>query len=136
MNAIESWNGGVIIISHDERFINTIAKEVSPKHLLSTALIGHPSSGCAQRERSTSTKETYHRTRFGATLQNTGLLTRIVELDRQSTEEGQTDIVTTISCFVPLVLDLWYILWNTARLNIIFTTNTLAPHHVAGQRRR
>jgi len=29
MNAIESWNGGVIVISHDERFINTVAKEVS-----------------------------------------------------------------------------------------------------------
>lgn len=28
MNAIESWNGGVILISHDERFITKVAKEV------------------------------------------------------------------------------------------------------------
>jgi len=28
MNAIENWNGGVIVISHDERFINTVAKEL------------------------------------------------------------------------------------------------------------
>jgi ATP-binding cassette subfamily F protein 3 len=29
MLALEKWNGGVIIISHDERFITTVAKEVS-----------------------------------------------------------------------------------------------------------
>jgi ATP-binding cassette subfamily F protein 3 len=28
MNALQTWNGGVIIISHDERFITTVAKEV------------------------------------------------------------------------------------------------------------
>lgn len=28
MVALNSWNGGVIIISHDERFITTVAKEV------------------------------------------------------------------------------------------------------------
>ena len=28
MSALQTWNGGVIIISHDERFITTVAKEV------------------------------------------------------------------------------------------------------------
>lgn len=28
MNALSVWNGGVIIISHDERFITSVAKEV------------------------------------------------------------------------------------------------------------
>lgn len=28
MTALNSWNGGVIIISHDERFITNVAKEV------------------------------------------------------------------------------------------------------------
>lgn len=29
MTALNIWNGGVIVISHDERFITTVAKEVS-----------------------------------------------------------------------------------------------------------
>ena len=29
MAALNKWNGGVILISHDERFITTVAKEVS-----------------------------------------------------------------------------------------------------------
>lgn len=29
MAALNSWNGGVIIISHDERFITNVAKEVN-----------------------------------------------------------------------------------------------------------
>ena len=28
MNALSAWNGGVILISHDERFITSVAKEV------------------------------------------------------------------------------------------------------------
>jgi ATP-binding cassette subfamily F protein 3 len=28
MLALQKWNGGVIIISHDERFITAVAKEV------------------------------------------------------------------------------------------------------------
>ena len=28
MIALQKWNGGVIVISHDERFITTVAKEV------------------------------------------------------------------------------------------------------------
>lgn len=29
MAALHSWNGGVVIISHDERFITKVAKEVN-----------------------------------------------------------------------------------------------------------
>jgi hypothetical protein len=29
MAALNTWNGGVIIISHDERFITSVGKEVS-----------------------------------------------------------------------------------------------------------
>lgn len=29
MHALKTWNGGVILISHDERFITTVAQEVS-----------------------------------------------------------------------------------------------------------
>lgn len=29
MDALKKWNGGVILISHDERFITTVANEVS-----------------------------------------------------------------------------------------------------------
>lgn len=28
MTALSIWNGGVILISHDEKFITTVAKEV------------------------------------------------------------------------------------------------------------
>jgi ATPase subunit of ABC transporter with duplicated ATPase domains len=28
MNALQLWNGGVILISHDERFITTVSNEV------------------------------------------------------------------------------------------------------------
>lgn len=36
MLALQKWNGGVIIISHDERFITAVAKEVmlTPLHYL------------------------------------------------------------------------------------------------------
>jgi len=36
MVALQKWNGGVILISHDERFITTVAKEVneSASHFL------------------------------------------------------------------------------------------------------
>ena len=125
MSAIESWNGGVIIISHDERFINTIAKEVSPKHVPSNALIGHPSSGCAQRERSTSTKEMYHRTRYGPTLQNKGSLNRIAEFDRQPAEEGQTDIVTMVSYFCSA--SLVFIVQFVERLEIEYSPLNIHP---------
>lgn len=35
MAALSSWNGGVIVISHDERFITTVAKEVRSPNLVS-----------------------------------------------------------------------------------------------------
>ena len=31
MNAVSAWNGGVILISHDERFITNVAAEVRTK---------------------------------------------------------------------------------------------------------
>lgn len=31
MHALQVWNGGVILISHDERFITKVASEVSPR---------------------------------------------------------------------------------------------------------
>lgn len=34
MHALQVWNGGVIIISHDERFINNVAKEVRTSSFL------------------------------------------------------------------------------------------------------
>lgn len=46
MLALSQWNGGVIIISHDEKFITTVAKEVrlpSPPILTSSL---HLSSRC------------------------------------------------------------------------------------------
>ena len=38
MMALQKWNGGVIIISHDEKFITTVANQVSfgGLHILST----------------------------------------------------------------------------------------------------
>ena len=35
MLALNTWNGGVIIISHDERFITSVAKEVRDGSYLS-----------------------------------------------------------------------------------------------------
>lgn len=37
MAVLNSWNGGVIIISHDERFITNVAKEVHTLSFLVTA---------------------------------------------------------------------------------------------------
>ena len=31
MQALDTWNGGVILISHDERFITKVASEVSTR---------------------------------------------------------------------------------------------------------
>jgi ATP-binding cassette, subfamily F, member 3 len=39
MSVLQKWNGGVIIISHDERFITTVAKEVCSIQLLRHFLI-------------------------------------------------------------------------------------------------
>ena len=66
MAALESWNGGVIVISHDERFITSVAKEVrfitchSP-HLLTAFCVA--SCGCARTGRCTSSRATCRRTK-------------------------------------------------------------------------
>jgi ATP-binding cassette subfamily F protein 3 len=39
MLALEKWNGGVIIISHDERFITTVAKEVRSNSFFTPVLL-------------------------------------------------------------------------------------------------
>jgi ATPase subunit of ABC transporter with duplicated ATPase domains len=41
MDAVKKWNGGVILISHDERFITTVANEVCtfPVHKVQEDLI-------------------------------------------------------------------------------------------------
>ena len=36
MAVLNSWNGGVIIISHDERFITNVAREVNALSFLVT----------------------------------------------------------------------------------------------------
>jgi len=47
MAALNSWNGGVIVISHDERFITTVAKEVSLPKLCVGCSLSFFSYGCA-----------------------------------------------------------------------------------------
>lgn len=41
MAALQAWNGGVIIISHDERFITTVAKEVDDQYPLPYSVPTH-----------------------------------------------------------------------------------------------
>ena len=92
MMALSAWNGGVIVISHDERFITTVAKEVSAPLSGLPALIGPVqiflslcSCGCVAMVRSASSRATCKRTRFVLLL---GLVVRSVaecraiELDR------------------------------------------------------
>jgi hypothetical protein len=67
MLALEKWNGGVIIISHDERFITTVAKEVSRKSFftrLCTDINLLLSSGYVVMVPSPSSEETYKVTRY------------------------------------------------------------------------
>lgn len=48
MAALSTWNGGVIVISHDERFITTVAKEVSVrKSVYLGCCLSLSSYGCA-----------------------------------------------------------------------------------------
>jgi len=57
MNAITKWDGGVVIISHDERFITTVANEViilwdiSFNKLTVYAALGMWKSNCKQVQR-------------------------------------------------------------------------------------
>lgn len=66
MQALTAWNGGVILISHDERFITTVAKEVSV-HMFNadkdTSTWMSFSCGCAPTAPSRSSRATYRRTR-------------------------------------------------------------------------
>ncbi len=39
MLVLQKWNGGVIIISHDERFITAVAKEVIETLLPQSSLV-------------------------------------------------------------------------------------------------
>ena len=57
MLALKTWNGGVIVISHDERFITTVAEEVC--FCVSQALFiltSHDSCGSAVMAQSASSK--------------------------------------------------------------------------------
>ena len=42
MAALNTWNGGVIIISHDERFITSVAKEVRNRDCTLTVDLTYP----------------------------------------------------------------------------------------------
>ena len=64
MNALATWNGGVILISHDERFITSVAKEVSEwLHSFGIEADRNPSSGCALTVQSLSSRATSRHTR-------------------------------------------------------------------------
>lgn len=70
MAALSAWNGGVIVISHDERFITKVASEVRPLFVNlrqactdSYDLLTRRSYGYAQMERCRSTTEMLPRTR-------------------------------------------------------------------------
>jgi hypothetical protein len=59
MIALGTWNGGVIVISHDERFITSVAKEVRGCCCLSCATLTplcQYSSGCVEMVQSQSSK--------------------------------------------------------------------------------
>lgn len=69
MMALSAWNGGVIVISHDERFITTVAKEVSSPSSGHPALIAHfffslCSCGCVATVWSASSRAMCKHTRF------------------------------------------------------------------------
>jgi hypothetical protein len=53
MSALQTWNGGVIIISHDERFITSVAKEVTTIRHARIIFINFyiHSSGCVEMGR-------------------------------------------------------------------------------------
>lgn len=60
MLALGTWNGGVIVISHDERFITSVAKEVRGRCCLSCATlmrsVFNHSSGCVEMVQSQNSK--------------------------------------------------------------------------------
>jgi ATPase subunit of ABC transporter with duplicated ATPase domains len=63
MAALGSWNGGVIVISHDERFITSVAKEVRDAIAVTSVLFfdvdaTHASFGYAEMAQLQSSKAT------------------------------------------------------------------------------
>ncbi len=66
MMALQKWNGGVIIISHDEKFITTVANQVSLRilHVAHSFIIICHSFGCVVKARSRNSKEMYRLTRY------------------------------------------------------------------------
>jgi ATP-binding cassette subfamily F protein 3 len=59
MLALGKWNGGVIVISHDERFITSVAKEVRGPCCFSCATLTRSisiSSGCVEMVQSQNSK--------------------------------------------------------------------------------
>ena len=67
MTALASWNGGVIVISHDERFITSVSNEVGrPKlsdYRSTPNLTNSASFGCVVMAQSISTRVTFRLTR-------------------------------------------------------------------------
>ena len=63
MAALNKWNGGVILISHDERFITTVAKEASFLSITFYISLISGSYGYAVMARWPSSREMYKRTR-------------------------------------------------------------------------
>jgi ATPase subunit of ABC transporter with duplicated ATPase domains len=68
MAALQVFNGGVIIISHDERFITTVSKEVGDlsEPLVSEYAEFHPSYGRVQTARSSSIMVMFKLTRLAS----------------------------------------------------------------------
>ena len=66
MSALTVWNGGVILISHDERFITSVAKEVSENLFVYIGIYSDPvlSFGFAQTAPLPSSRATSRLTRF------------------------------------------------------------------------
>jgi ABC-type uncharacterized transport system ATPase subunit len=59
MAALQNFNGGVIVISHDERFLTTVSKEVSSQvHLFISRPLTNNSFGFVPMVRCTSTRAT------------------------------------------------------------------------------
>ncbi len=66
MTALSSWNGGVILISHDERFITKVANEVGYRLLYRFMNYANDSVsfGCARTVRCRSSRAMYKHTRW------------------------------------------------------------------------
>jgi ATPase subunit of ABC transporter with duplicated ATPase domains len=66
MMALNTWNGGVIVISHDERFITSVANEVRDAAAVTFVLFrrcAHSSFGYVEMAQLQSSKATWRPTR-------------------------------------------------------------------------